>query len=974
MAKSDSAKDNARRELERLVNMFHREKSTYKQANYKEENISIIFLNPLFRDVLGWDIENRRDLPDSEKEVDYQSSMKVEGRSLRPDYLFSLQKEARFFLDAKAPKVNIEQEKDPAFQIRRYGWNKNLPVSVVSDFEEFAVYDCKYEPKSGQPAHFARVEYLTYDKYLDTVPFDFIYEHFHRDAVLRGSLESLTKTKRDKIVPVPVDRRFLETLETMRRDLAVALLRCNSNLGVAELNYLVQQLLDRIIFLRICESRNIEPKDKLFKITNLDNQNNYANLLKYFKEADKKYNSGLFDFKTDTLSTQIQLDDSGIQNLIHPLYPPFSYYEFSVLPVEIIGNAYEQFLGNEISIRGNRVQIEQKPEVRKAGGVYYTPQYIVKYIVKNTVGRLIETIAASTRKKPATIVEEIGQLKICDPSCGSGSFLLGAFQFLLDWHRDFYLKLKKSGKLDSAGFALPPLTPDGKLTTREKKRILNNNIYGVDLDERAVEISKLSLLLKTLEDETPETIAGELAFREKALPNLDMNIVCGNSLVGTDLKKTVPGLDKDALLRINPKDWQQLFPRVFRERGGFDAVIGNPPYGAIFGEPEKEYLRAHYKTFVWRGESYLVFIEKALELLQIGGEFGYIIPDTYLNLEFTRTTREVLLQKSIVREIVVLPSNVFADATVDTTILLASRAPDTDQFHPADVTIKIFPKKSVLPNLLEPARVFSQKTAVWGLGGHFNVESNPAELAVIQSVDARFPKLDDFVEMFYGIKAYQVGKGKPPQTEAIRDEKPFTSDTQKGKEWLPFFDGKHIGRYEISWKKNNWLNYGAWLAEPRKPTVFADEKILIRKIIGETLIATYVSETSFCNTLLFVLKLKREVILPYPYILGVLNSRFIGWYFRKKFQIAEDDTFPQIMIRDILQFAFPDQPPAAIRDSVVEHVREIMQLKKDLATTTLPRERQHLESQIGAAEGAIDRTVYVLYGLTVAEIGVIEKG
>ena len=254
-----------------------------------------------------------------------------------------------------------------------------------------------------------------------------------------------------------------------------------------------------------------------------------------------------------------------IKNIINELYYPDSPYEFSVLSVEILGSAYEQFLGKTITIdKAHRAKIEEKPEVRKAGGVYYTPQYIVEYIVQNTVGKLIEG------KKP----KDISGIRIVDPACGSGSFLIGAYQYLLDYHRDYYTE---NGKL-SKGTKDNPLTPDGNLTTAEKKRILLNNIYGVDIDVNAVEVTKLSLLLKCMEGETEATIATQLKlFNERILPTLDDNIKSGNSLIDTDFYDGQLDFEPQAEKKIKPFNWQKAFPEVFKN-GGFDAVIGNPPY------------------------------------------------------------------------------------------------------------------------------------------------------------------------------------------------------------------------------------------------------------------------------------------------------------------------------------------------------------------------------------------------------------
>ncbi|MBS1547700.1 MAG: N-6 DNA methylase, partial [Bacteroidetes bacterium] len=288
----------------------------------------------------------------------------------------------------------------------------------------------------------------------------------------------------------------------------------------------------------------------------------YPKLFDLFQHADRRYNSGLFDFKKDQVSETITVDNKVMKTIIEELYYPASPYEFSVISMEILGSAYEQFLGKQIRIdSGHRARIEEKPEVRHAGGVYYTPQYIVEYLVERTVGELVKG------KKPS----EVAALRIVDPACGSGSFLLGAYQYLLNWHKDQYGALRKlrTGKKNDK------LRPDGELTTAEKKRILVNNIFGVDLDANAVEVTKLSLLLKCMEGETEASINQQLGlFHDRVLPTLDANIQCGNSLIGPDWYDMHPEGDARS---VKPFNWRHAFPEVFkvgkgRPSSGQDAI------------------------------------------------------------------------------------------------------------------------------------------------------------------------------------------------------------------------------------------------------------------------------------------------------------------------------------------------------------------------------------------------------------------
>jgi hypothetical protein len=395
---------------------------------------------------------------------------------------------------------------------------------------------------------------------------------------------------------------------------------------------------------------------------------------------------------------------------------------------------------------------------------------------------------------------------------------------------------------------------------------------------------------------------------------------------------------------------------------GFDVVIGNPPYGVNFNRKSGQAFEANFITFNWRGESYILFIEQGLKLLRSNGCFGYIVPDTLLNLGFTEASRMHILKNSIIREIDLLPSSVFQDATVDTILLFFSKKENHEEDIWNPISVNVFKKRLFIENLTKPDRKFQISSQVWYDQKTFNLQSEANELSIIRNVDTRFQAIIEFSEIFYGIKVYQVGKGKPPQTREIVESKPYTSQSKISNDWLPFFDGKDIGSYQLLWKKNNWLEYGPWLAEPRIPSKFEDEKILIRKITGKTLIAHYIEETSYCNTLLFVLKLlPEECQISYKALLGILNSRFIGWYFHKKFQISEDDTFPQIMIRNILQIAVPNVNNETTKEleAKVSMIIEMKQSNDQLNTKEYEEEVDHL--------------VYELYGLTEEEIKIVKQ-
>jgi hypothetical protein len=407
-----------------------------------------------------------------------------------------------FFVEAKKPSVLLKTKFCPLIRFADTDGVQNFPFLSLPTLKNFQ-FTIAPKTKTDRQIIGCRIKYLTYKEYLKE--FDFLWGTFSKERVLKGSFDKFVQSDTYKKGTATVDKEFLQSLDSWRTYLATSISWNNKGLDEDEINFVVQQTIDRIIFLRIAEDRSVEPYGTMKGA--IKQGDYYKNLFRQFEQADEKYNSGLFDFKKDKISATIHVDNKVIKTIINELYYPESPYEFSVLSVEILGSAYEQFLGKTITIdKAHRAKIEEKPEVRKAGGVYYTPQYVVDYIVQNTVGKLV---AGKTPK-------EVSQIKIVDPACGSGSFLIGAYHYLLDWHKNFYTDHGKISKGNKGN----PLTPDGNLTTAEKKRILINNIFGVDIDVNAVEVTKLSLLLKCMEGETEASISSQLRlFNERVLPH-----------------------------------------------------------------------------------------------------------------------------------------------------------------------------------------------------------------------------------------------------------------------------------------------------------------------------------------------------------------------------------------------------------------------------------------------------------------------
>ena len=662
-------------EISRLVERFNAHREAYRSGQYKETQLRVEFVDPFFK-ALGWDVHNENGYAEAYKDVVHEDALKIGGATEAPDACFRIGGVRKFFVECKKPSVNIKDAVHPAYQLRRYGWSAKLPVSVLTDFEEFAVYDCRVRPTKTDSASVGRVMYVTCDEY--ATRWDEMAGIFSRESVLKGSFDAFAAGTSGKKGTATVDDAFLAEIERWRDLLARGIALRNPVLSQRELNFAVQRTIDRIVFLRICEDRGIEPYGRLQSL--LNGARVYPRLCEYFCRADERYNSGLFHFEADKdrpetpdeLTLSLTVDDSTIQDIVANLYYPDSPYEFSVLSADILGQVYERFLGKVIRLTaGHQAKIEEKPEVRKAGGVVYTPDYITQHIVRETVGPLLEG------RTPRQAV----RLRILDMSCGSGSFALAVYQYLLDWHRDYYVKdgpEKHVKVLYRAG-------NDWRLTTEERKRILLNNVYGVDIDAQAVEVTKLSLLLKVLEGESQQTLARQYElFHQRALPDLGGNIKCGNSLVspGAAGETQLTLLPEADTYRINAFDWHGAFPQVFgADDGGFDAIVGNPPYVRIqvmkeWAPIEVELYKSLYRTAAAGNyDLYTVFVEKALRLLNGSGRLGYILPHKFFNAQYGAALRGLIAGGRYLSQVVHFgDQQVFEGVTTYTCLLFLEKA------------------------------------------------------------------------------------------------------------------------------------------------------------------------------------------------------------------------------------------------------------------------------------------------------------
>ncbi|MBN1592402.1 MAG: N-6 DNA methylase, partial [Candidatus Coatesbacteria bacterium] len=958
--------------IRRLVQTFADNIESYRSASFNEAQVRREFIDPMF-EALGWDVLNKQGHHPAYREVIHEDAIKVGGATKAPDYCFRIGQTPKFFLEAKRPLVNIKGDPNPAYQLRRYAWSAKLPLSILTDFEELAVYDCRAKPNQNDKASAGRTLYMSFTDYPDR--WHEIADVFSREAILKGSFDKYAESGRRKRGTAEVDASFLAEIESWRDALAKNIALRNRSLSVREMNQAVQRTVDRILFLRMCEDRGIEQYGRLQALLNVNNV--YGQLAELFNQADDKYNSGLFHFKSergredyDAWTLKLAIDDKVLKEIIKRLYYPECPYEFSVLPADILGHIYEQFLGKVIRLTpAHQAKVEEKPEVRKAGGVYYTPTYIVDYIVNNTVGKLCE---GATPNK-------VAELRVLDPACGSGSFLLGAYQFLLDWHLKYYIDH------DPAKWARrkkPPIY-EGRngwtLTTAMRKEILLNNIYGVDIDQQAVEVTKLSLLLKVLEGETEETLRNQMQlFRERALPDLNANIKCGNSLIGPDFYdgKQTTMFDDEEAYRINAFDWNAEFPDIMK-RGGFDAVIGNPPYvfgrdwkGLGISDYHKAYFSRAYDTASYQMDMFSLFMEKAHRLCRLSGHIGLIVPNVWLNNTFCSKIRSLVIGSAQNLAIASPKSRVFPRLTVDT-VVYTLRLDDRPSPSFTVLTIDDSGTEDILSN---------NKTSLF-LDGERPI-STVVEAPVLEFLEELLNDhscLDDFAAITRGVHPYRTGGygasafRKGPQTDRDVKERVYHS-AAPGPDLRPYVYGRDLHRYSPC-LVSDYVRYGKWLAEPRKPEFFTGDRVYSRKILGERLIVTVVSGDSVAGQQICITKPKVPGF-DVRYFAGIMSSRMMAFFIKSYFN-ERDDAFPQIKVSQlrslpIRRIDFSRSDDKTRHDRMVELVERMLDLHKRLDEVRTEHEKAVLRRQIKATDDEIDRLVYELYDLTEEEIAIVE--
>lgn len=564
----------------------------------------------------------------------------------RPDYALVVKGAPLLYLGARRFSVDIERHEATAFQVRSYGWSAGMRVSYAMDVEEFAVWDCRFKPKASQDADVARVIYLRHDAYLDN--FDVLWDYLSREAIEGGSLERLHPIDQAPKGSRALDEDFEEYLSNSRRELARTIVRYGKLRDPVTLSAAAQRILDRIVFLRICEEQGMEEFGTLSSFAN--DPDGFWDL--FMRAHEKRYRTVydgiLFPVNPDEDPTGVEallrdwwLKGNVFKEIIRGLYHP-QPYRFDAVPLELIGGIYERFLGKRLRVVGAGIEDEFRPEYQRTKGAVYTPPWIVRRIVDRTLGRLVEG------KSP----DELLALRVLDPSCGSGGFLLVVFEYLeqaiLRWfaaHPDDPARARHvTGEGQLARLVAPVV-----------RAIIERCLYGVDIDAEAVEVARMSLALRLLD----RTARDESDEPRDLLKGIGRNIRHGNSLV--DPAKVALSFDAEEAASLMPFDWRS--PRTgfgdVMKAGGFDAVVGNPPYIEV--KRYREWMPAMYRFLKESGvyetaaegktDIAVPFIEGSTRLLKEGGRLGFIVQNRFFKTEYGRLVRRWLLRGKWLEEV-----------------------------------------------------------------------------------------------------------------------------------------------------------------------------------------------------------------------------------------------------------------------------------------------------------------------------------
>lgn len=878
------------------------------------------------------------------KEEEYQDGflrdifVDVFGYTLKPDYNFNLAREFKNQGDGKkADGAILKNEKAVAVIELKSTKTKDLKSITEQAFNyKNNQPECKYVITSNfQKLRFYidyAHEYEEFDLFnLQKEDFELLYLLLSANSIFSNlpiKLKEETKFHEQQ-----VSDKLYKDYSVFKNKLFENLIKNNPDNDKLILFNKSQKLLDRFLFILFAEDSGLLPPnsisriiDTFHKLTELDAYKPIYDIYKqYFGYMNigrkgktntdniPAYNGGLF--YTDELLDNLKIDDSILIDDLLKL----SEYDFNTeVDVNILGHIFEHSLSEieEITAEIEGTTTDKTKSKRKKDGVFYTPKYITQYIVENTIGTLcnekrkeleIEEIEfdGSYRAKDGKLLTKgkklyqklndykdwLLSLKIVDPACGSGAFLNQALNFLIAEHKN----------IDDI---IAELTNTALRLFDTDKAILENNLYGVDINEESVEIAKLSLWLRT-------------AQKGRKLSSLNDNIKCGNSLI-----------DDPEIAGEKAFDWNVEFKEIM-QNGGFDVVIGNPPYVDIkaLDTDLVKGLFKYYKTTENRINLYSIFIEKAYELVKTKGYVSFINPNSILVNSSYQKIRKLLINE--ITKIVKLPDDVFVDAKVET-IIFEFRKNNRRK----TVDIIVYPKSEKI-NFIDNSRINIIDKSVWKKDKNlnYNIFLSPSDISLLDKIkQISTDELGDISDFSLGITPYDKYQGHSQETIKTRA---YHSNEKLNTLYKPLITGENILRFNVTNQIREYIKYGNWLGAMREEKYFTEPRIIVRQIVSgkpPRIYAGFTDESLYFTQIGFsVIPKNKESV---KFILSLMNSKLITYYHKYKFLDIEKDLFQKILIANckqlpIVNISNEQQRPFIEEVDRILEFTKLLQVKKN---------------------------------------------
>jgi type I restriction-modification system DNA methylase subunit len=901
------AKERIAEIVSRYNNLSNKEKKELNEAKTKQS-----FIEPLFN-VLGWDTSDY-------KEISMEENVPLIGRV---DYALKINGVSRLYVEAKKLGADLNNS-DHIKQAVTYAYSKGINWALLTNFSEIHLFNVN-ESRDKSPVRFSLEDYISdFDRLWllskDSISNDLL----DKEAVKWGFIAQ----------PIPIEERLFRQLRQWREKLFNQLLHHNEWLKEENIDEIIQKLFNRLIFIRTAEDRKIEDPQLRSAIHYWERNGRKkdelkASLNEIFGYYRTHYDSELFEYHL-LEDPRLYIYEDTLADIINRLYDipgTRACYNFNIIDADVLGQVYEQYLGyvnKHIVEKAKQSQIRmafggnldtdyklvEKKQHRKEQGIYYTPKFVTDFIVKETVGRFLQEHNYN----------ENLNIKILDPACGSGSFLIRAYDELLKYHAD--VRSKSPTEMDSF----------------DRMPILTGNIFGVDLDQQAVEIARLNLLLRGLSS-------------QGILKPLKDNVKRGNSLIsGTD--EELKGYFGKNWRDKHPFNWEYEFKDIMKN-GGFDIVIGNPPWVSVSGkhksldmsDKEFEYLFDNYAINSYAPNLYEIFILRSLDLLKENGYFSFIVPDRFVaNQQFISLREKILKQFTIEKLLFRYPfPGIIAD-----TIIFVIRKSKTVKNH--NINVIDFPSQEKIEVMQD---------------NFLNTED-----FVFSYVD---PKIDKI------FKKIQKSKNVKPLNDLVKitsgcgAKSDLLHTGKKQKEELKVIKGENVNKYAVNgffWFDFIDDNLSGRTRDINK--LGSKEKVLLRKT-GADIIATFDESGIYPEqSLYFLYDLDKPNLL---YLLGILNSKIINTYYRN-FAITNRNTTPQLKNIDLDKFPIVVlQKGEKDKAKLISLVEKMLGLNKKLAPIrgTYCDENTELVKEIEKTDSEIDELVYQLYELTPEEIAIVEE-